>query len=67
MYADLLRGQGVPVVLRPGGAGRGALGGAAVEVEVIVSEAQWARARDLLNTEDAAASDVDERKDGSSR
>jgi hypothetical protein len=67
MYADVLRGQGVPVMLRTSGAGRGALGGVPVAVDVLVSAEEAVRARDILGIEAPGHDSMDERKDRHSR
>jgi hypothetical protein len=67
MYADLLRGQGVPAMLRSSGAGRGALGGVPGAAEVLVPAEALGRARDILGIDDTGQRAGDERKDGESR
>jgi hypothetical protein len=70
MYAELLRGQGVPAMLRAAGAGRGALGGALVTVQVLVPGEALAHAREILAAvEDLspAREEPNERKDGDIR
>ena len=67
MYADVLRGQGVPAVLRARGAGRGALGGAPVQVDVLVGGDMLARAREILGLDETVEGTEDARKDGQSQ
>lgn len=70
MYADLLRAHGLPAMLRSGGAGRGALGGAPVMVQVLVRAEVAAQAQEVLGVSDDEQSDDyngDMRKDGESR
>lgn len=78
MYVDVLRGHGIPAMIRMTGAGRGALGGAPMEAQVMVPAAALQRAREVLGSDDAGPSagetsddeqsdERDERKDGEIR
>jgi Putative prokaryotic signal transducing protein len=55
MYCDLLRQAGIPALLRDEGAGRGALGGALLNVRLLVPADHADRARAVLRPDGPAA------------